>query len=174
MSDHDHHDVLLHIHRGMDVFSAYQDRFIGSVVGILDSSTSRPGPSQEDGANPTGSEQPPPNVSLVHEEGAQVGSSEHRAAHRLGEEMGPVPTVAFGNSGPVTQSAENEYAIGRTASGTRCFVVRPGRLNLGPLTRPLYIPTSAVRSISMERIVVDVEEDRIPAEWRQRPTSYDQ
>lgn len=34
------------------------------------------------------------------------------------------------------------------------FSVRPGRINLGPLTPVLYIHPSEIRSISMERIVL--------------------
>jgi len=48
--------------------------------------------------------------------------------------------------------------------------VRPGRINLGPLTRPLYIPADAVQSISMDRIVVAAEPGEIPEAWRRRPT----
>lgn len=62
---------------------------------------------------------------------------------------------------------QNQYigaVIGVT--GDNCVRVRPGRLNLGPLTHPLRVPLSAIRSISMERIVLDRQREQIPAAWR--------
>lgn len=52
------------------------------------------------------------------------------------------------------------------SGGIERFLVRPGRLNLGFLARPLSIPSSAIRTISLERIALDVEPDEIPVAWR--------
>lgn len=162
----------LPIRRGMDVFSAYQDQYIGTVVEVLYAgAASGGGAAGEGGDNPTGSEARPRDVGLVHEEGATVGHGENRGKRVLGEESGPVPTIAIGNTGPVNQSAAHAYATGPDAPlpDVIAFAVRPGRVNLGPLTRPLYVPVNAIRSISMERIALDVQRNQIPASWRQRP-----
>ncbi len=73
----------------------------------------------------------------------------------------------------MTQSAQADYASGETDDLTSVisFTVRPGRINLGILTRPFYVPSTAITSISMERVVVDVRGGNLPAEWRQRPPS---
>jgi hypothetical protein len=155
---------------GMDVYSHYQDEYIGSVVRVLyaeahTTPTRSPGPPVAGGGpNPTGSEAAPTDIGLVHEEGAVVGHAENRGSRVLGEEMGPVPTMSTGNTGPSAQSAAQAYAT-RTARPVQdigWLVVRPGRINLGPLTPPLYVPALAIRSISMERIVLDVQRESIP------------
>lgn len=166
----------LHILPGMDVFGALDNAYIGSVVGVL----TRPagGPAQGtvgsgSGHNPTGSETAPPSGPQVHEEGATVGSAERErtGSRLLGEEMGPVPTMADGNTGPMRQSAARDYATSspNPAPDAYCFAVRPGRINLGVLTPPIYIPTSAVASISMERIILMVRKEEIPAAWKAPP-----
>lgn len=162
----------LHIRVGVDVYSAYGNEYIGSVVRVLDRvSISGGGPRQE-GANPTGSEAGVQGTGLTHEEGHEADHAGYQGRRMLGEEMGPEPTIALGNGGPERQSASQVYAtdVREPLGGTRCFVVRPGRINLGPLTRPLYIPTSAIASMSMERIVIEVAKDRMPQEWRHRPS----
>ena len=164
------------IRPGMDVYSAYQDQYIGSVVRVVPGSAPAAGGPQETGPNSPGSPVPsvagemaPASIGVVHEEGAVVGHTDARGSTMLGEEMGPVPTIPIGNTGPVTQSASHAYATGGgPAPDIRCLVVRPGRLNLGPLTPPLYVPASAIRSISMERIVLDVQRKQIPGEWRRK------
>jgi len=164
---------------GMDVYSAYQDEYIGSVVRLLLGSAGSGRGTQEGERNPTRSPDPsaaggaaPSNIGLVHEEGAVVGHTENKGSRMLGEEMGPVPTAAGGNSGPLRQSAAHAYATTGEPPlpDVRWLVVRPGRLNLGILTSPLYVPGSAIRSISMERIVLDVQRDSMPPAWRRRPT----
>jgi hypothetical protein len=45
--------------------------------------------------------------------------------------------------------------------------LRPGRFN--PFVRKLYIPTTAVLSISMERIILLVQRDHIPQAWYRKP-----
>jgi hypothetical protein len=169
---------------GMDVYSAYQDEYIGSVVRVVPESAPAAEGSPETGSSPTGSSGPsaarvgppvagetePDGIGPVHEEGAVIGHIEAQGSEMLGEEMGPVPTIASGNTGPVTQSARHAYATGgEPAQDIRWLVVRPGRINLGPLTPPLYVPADAIRSISMERIVLNVQRRSIPAEWCRKP-----
>jgi hypothetical protein len=167
----------LRIRVGMDVYSSYQDQYIGSVIGIVQRGVESRGGPQSGGPNPSGSEESPDNVPLVHEEGASVGHTENSGKRMLGEEMGPVPTIGSGNRGPVNQSAGHRYATDErhTPAGddspgdVLCFAVRPGRLNLGPLTRPLYVPSSSVHSVSMERVVLAIQREGIPDGWRRRP-----
>jgi hypothetical protein len=157
----------------MDVYSAYQDQYIGSVVKVWHGDgapAGQPGP----GSSPqeTGSaREETQNPHLVHEEGRTVDPTRHVGRQQLGEEMGPFPTMAVGNTGPRRQSAGDHYAteVRDLQPDVLYFAVRPGRLNLGPLTRPLYVPTSAVHSVSMERIVLDRQRDEIPAAWQRRP-----
>lgn len=154
----------------MDVFSAYQNQYIGSVVAVMQRTDDSVG-AQDSGSNPTRSEPRLNSVSLVHEEGNVAGQAEHRGERRLGEDMGPVPTSGYGNTGPITQSASRAYATHPedVSKAILYLVIRPGRLNLGPLTRPVYIPWSAVGSISMDRVVLGMQREDIPAEWGRRP-----
>lgn len=163
----------LPIRVGMDVYSAYQDQFIGSVVGVLGIDREPESESRVSGGRGSGSEGVAHNVRLIHEEGGAVGHTDNQGSRMLGEDMGPVPTGPTGNSGPVRQSALHAYATARTTArvDAQILVVRPGRLNLGILTRPWYIPASAVRSISMERVVLDIQQEDIPPEWRRPPWS---
>jgi hypothetical protein len=154
----------------MDVYSADQTRYIGSVVAVRRADqphSPRGGSAPESGSADQAAHG---NPALVHEEDASVSPNIHRGKRQLGEEMGPFPTLAVGNTGPTNQSASQAYATEprQAAPDVVSFVVRPGRINLGPLTRPLYIPTSAVRSVSMERVVLDLPGDEIPKEWRRR------
>jgi hypothetical protein len=152
----------------MDVYSADQSRYLGSVIQVWRAESGGRGPATGE-AMATGETALGENPPLDHEEGKSVSPTEHVAERRLGEEMGPFPTIAAGNTGPVEQSASHGYATGREGAGVVLFAVRPGRINLGPLTPALYIPTTAVRSVSMERVVLDVHGDEIPAVWRQKP-----
>jgi hypothetical protein len=99
----------------------------------------------------------------VHEEGRTVDPTRHKPEQRLGEEMGPVPTVALGNTGPVKQSAGERYATTPRDDEREivAFAVRPGRINLGILAPYTWVPVEAIRSISMERIVLSVEGDSL-------------
>ena len=164
----------LDIRPGMDVYSAYQDQYIGVVTRVF----RRPhqdGSPAEHGATPrqTGSspEAYEDNPHIVHEQGSTVSPTRHTGEKRLGEEMGPVPTMAAGNTGPILQSGEHAYATEpeNPDADVAYFAVRPGRINLGIFTRPFYVPTEAVESVSMERVVLDVERDTFPLEWRRRP-----
>lgn len=159
----------------MDVYSAYQDQYIGTVTRVFGLESDERSP-DERGSTPgqTGSS---PEVRhglphLPHEGGAAVYPVQHRPQKRLGEEMGPVPTIEAGNTGPVRQSDEQAYAtepVHGPLADVAYFAVRPGRINLGIFTRPLYVPTGAVESISMERIVLNVQRENLPLEWRTRP-----
>jgi hypothetical protein len=155
------------VRRGMDVYNADQSRYIGTVIGVT------AGGRETAGAGPreTGSseEAREGNPALVHEEQATVSPTDVKLKQQLGEEMGPVPTMRFGNTGPVNQSAGRHYATGTEGdlSEIVSLTVRPGRINLGFLTGPLWIPASAIRSISMERVVLSVRGDEIPREWRE-------
>ncbi len=141
------HTRRLAIRRGMDVFDAYQEVYLGSVIDLIT------GTSNDDSARDS------------NESHDEPGSNGHRTS---GEELGPFPTIALGNEGPLSQSVTHVYGTRRHAghADVRGFVVRPGRNN--PFARPLYIPVHAVHSISMDRIIVDVRGSDIPPEWRNR------
>lgn len=149
-------DIRLFIRPGMDVYSARQDRYIGAVIRVIHGTAAGSGGGQ---AKAPARGAAPGNASLVHEEGNVAGHGEARGRRMLGEEMGPVPTLGLGNTGPTRQSAGGEYATGVRDGGPDVshFLVRPGRMNLGPLTRAITIPATAVLSVSLERIVVDWE-----------------
>jgi hypothetical protein len=140
----------------MDAYNARQDRYLGTVVGVTHAPSSEPPPGkpEKSGSAGIGSD-----VALIHEEGHRAGHAGHRATRMLGEEMGPVPTMALGNTGPLRQSAAEVYGtrIQDLAPDVSHFLLRPGRLNLGPLTSPIEVPVSDILSISMDRIVLDWE-----------------
>lgn len=165
------HARQLRIRAGMDVCGAYQEQYIGTVVGVVTGDAGRSSPrSRGATAAQTGSATSAAHGSprLVHEEG-HAASPEVQVGRRiLGEELGPVPTIALGNGGPSRQSAGQNYATGGLdePAEVRGIVVRPGRFN--PLARPLYVPVRAVRSISMERVVLGVRKSELPPEWRHR------
>jgi hypothetical protein len=154
----------------MDVYTTDQKQYIGTVTRVLWRQAEQ---SRGAGAEETGSSESAVqgNPKLVHEEQNEVSPTEHIAARKLGEEMGPVPTIALGNSGPEEQSAAQHYATEPRGPDREAayLVVRPGRINLGILTPPLWVPVAAVRSISLERIVLDVERDSVPISWRVPP-----
>lgn len=167
----------LPIRPGMDVYSAYQDQYIGTVSHVWlredrsGSAAQRGASSEQTGTSPDATENPP----LRHEQERTVSPTQHIGRKLLGEEMGPVPTIAAGNTGPVKQSAEHAYATDPTGrlAGVAYFAVRPARpggenlLNL--LARPLYVPVAAIHSISMDRVVLGVQREQIPSAWRIRP-----
>lgn len=145
--------VPLHVRVGVDVYSAYQDQYLGTVIAVWRRSAPTTGAGLRETAATEASRGP--------RSGGAAGSKV------LGESLGPAPSTDVGNTGPRAQSAANLYATrpGPEPADVIAFAVRPGRMN--PFARPLYVPTSAVRSISMERIILDVERDAIPAAWRE-------
>lgn len=145
----------LDIRPGMDVYNEDQTRYLGCVVTVAYVDGVSGGP-QENGSNPTGSVRPAHVAPMVHEQDRITDSLEHAGKHTLGEELGPVASRELGNAGPQSQSAGNIYATHPTAytCAAVSFTVRPGRLNFGRLTPTREYFISAVRSISMERIVV--------------------
>lgn len=153
----------LPIRRGMDVYSAYQDQYIGSVIAIWQGGSTIRAALYENGPRAQAVQEAP---ALSHGEEARVFPAEQVGNSASGEELGPFSTQVVGNSGPLNQSAACAYATVPATDqvGVVRFAVRPGRLN--PFARPLYIPTTAVHSISMERIVLKVQQDQIPDKWR--------
>jgi hypothetical protein len=158
--------VRLRIRVGMDVWDAYQEHYLGSVIRVWRGTL----PITQ-GARRVEKEDAVQSHPLVHEEGHVEQHATSQGKRQNGEAMGPFPTMSVGNRGPAAQSAEADYATGQSDERTNVisFAVRPGGLNLGILTRPFYIPSTAVHSISMERIVLAVHGSDIPAEWRHRP-----
>lgn len=159
---------MLTIRPGMDVFNRDGSRYIGTVVRVSRGSAT-PGAGSGPVETGTSSQAVSGNPGLVHEEGQTVDPTRHVGEHMLGEELGPVPTIALGNHGPENQSAERHYATeARGDLGeVHSFAVRPGRINLGILTPLVWVPADSVRAIAMERIVLTV--DAIPEAWRRRP-----
>ncbi|HZU11316.1 MAG TPA: hypothetical protein VFB58_00610 [Chloroflexota bacterium] len=144
----------LPIRPGMDVYGPDQSEYIGSVVAVeraAGGEIAGAGP-RETGSSPDAAEG---NPALVHEGGAATSPTPQVEPKRLGEEMGPVSTIDMGNTGPVRQSAAYHYAT-TAAHGAQVsrFAVRPGRINLGPLTPAFWVPVEEVRSVSMERVVL--------------------
>ena len=133
------------IRRGMDVYDTGYENYIGSVIETI---TAEMG---TNGARPSGQ-----------------GRDRQLAGHVFGEELGPFPTVRVGNTGPDSQSRVNDYGThGQEALGSVAgIVVRPGRVN--PFARPLYIPLRFIRSIAMDRLILNVEKSGMPREWRSR------
>ncbi len=136
-----HHAPRLTIRRGMDVYDTDQTEYIGSVIEVVA------------GESP---------VSGGDQKSADVSSN----GHVFGEELGPFPTISLGNTGPASQSKARQYGtrnhdLYQSVTGV---VVRTGRRN--PLARPLYIPFDAIRSMSMDRLILDVRKSDMPVDWR--------
>lgn len=151
-------DHSLPIRRGMDVYSAYQNQYLGSVIKVKHGACHRPGAAE------------PHTTQRVEQP-----THDHTARRSLGEDLGPFPTRAVGNTGPAQQAAGQHYATMRRDALPEVvyFVVRisrPGVLN--PFGQKLYIPVSAILSLSMERIVVNMQPDHIPTAWYQRPDRF--
>jgi hypothetical protein len=144
------------IRPGMDVYNSRQDRYLGSVVRVVHDTPSIAGGNK---AERTASRDVGDSASIVHEEGAVTGHVESRGKRTLGEDLGPVPTARFGNTGPDRQSAGNEYATGirDLPPDISHIMVRPGRMNFGPFTPTFTVSSSEILSSSMERIVLDWE-----------------
>ncbi len=143
MSDIDRSVPRVTIRRGMDVYDTDQTEYIGSVIEVVS------GDRQAIGANTA----PPPAASSKN-------------GHVFGEELGPFPTIAVGNTGPDSQSKARSYGTrhGGAVENVTGVVVRPGRRN--PLARPLYIPFDAIRSIAMDRLILDIRKSEMPSDWR--------
>jgi len=166
----------LPIRRGMDVYSAYQNQYIGTVVKVWQASAPVPSPAER-GATPqqtqAGRYAAAPGATIPDEQGEPLWSHTGVGRPFLGEDLGPFPTRAAGNTGPQRQAAAQQYATqpreDRGAGVVRFAVrpLRPGRFN--PFVRKLYIPTTAVLSISMERIILLVQRDHIPQAWYRKP-----
>lgn len=159
------------VREGMDVFGAYQDQYVGTVVRFWSTPAKPPGEGLATDTDAGSAEASDAGTSLTQEEGERQDPTEHAGHRILGEELGPVPTLDAGNTGPVRQSAAAGFA---TAPSSRMedvthLEVIPGRLNLGPFGKKLYIPASAIRAISLERIVLDRQRHQIPNEWWRRP-----
>jgi hypothetical protein len=43
------------------------------------------------------------------------------------------------------------------------------RFSVSDFLRVIYIPIGAVRSVSMERVVIDRQRESIPTSWQRRP-----
>jgi hypothetical protein len=156
---------------GMDVFDSDQSTCIGTVIAVVVAPRTKGDGGPGAGSNRSWSEQAPPEERIQHEENSSTSTLKHAGSKKLGEEIGPVPTIGSGNSGPVRQSADSGYATrpSRPIDAVEWLIVRPGRINLGRLTPPLFVPPSAIESISMERIVLSVSKGRIPLAWRRKP-----
>ncbi|MGH2442986.1 MAG: hypothetical protein ACRDFX_07475 [Chloroflexota bacterium] len=171
MSDSGARETFPPIRRGMDVYNANQDRYLGTVISVTGPRFGEVPSPPERRFGQMESEPAPENISLLHEQGGRTGHAGYRGNPILGEQAGPVPTAATGNSGPQRQSASRGYATGRPESSREIHYigVRTGRVNLGPFTPLLYIPGSAIVSTSMERIVVDLQNEQVPPAWRRKP-----
>jgi sporulation protein YlmC with PRC-barrel domain len=146
MSERDQRQApRLTIRRGMDVYDTDQSSYIGSVIDVVRAAGH-----------------------AVRARDAGPKPEKTNDGHVLGEELGPFPTIAAGNSGPVNQSAAHGYATGNhdTNAEVTAIVVRPGHRN--PLARPLHIPFEAVRSIAMDRLILDVKKSDMPRAWSSR------
>lgn len=162
----------LHIRRGMDVYTSRQNHYLGQVARVWYGGTFAVAEEERGaGERQTGSatESATHNPEVRQEQGSAQSPTRIIGRRMQGEEQGPYPTMDVGNTGPVKQSAEHQYATAPRDphDGVIYFAVRPGRYN--PFSRLFYIPTAAVHSMSMERIVVAVDGDELPATWRQRP-----
>jgi hypothetical protein len=160
----------LPIRLGMDVHSAYQDQYLGSIVEVLYG----PPSTQRSGTNgrPTGdasyalTSQP----ELIIEEKTTVSPTSTVTTHVDGESLGPSPTASAGNSGPRIQSAANGYAT-RARVPPREVVAFAVRASLLDFLHPFYVPIGAVRSLSMEHVVLDRQRENIPSSWQRHPVN---
>ncbi len=143
MSDINRSVPRVTIRRGMDVYDTDQTEYIGSVIEVVS------GGRQTIGANV-----------------ARLPASSPKNGHVFGEQLGPFPTISVGNTGPDNQSKARSYGTrhGGAVENVTGIVVRTGRRN--PLARPLYIPFDAIRSIAMDRLILDVRKSEMPSYWR--------
>ena len=118
------------IRPSMDVYTL-DNVYLGSVVRVL------PGPPA---LGPAGA-----SASRAAADGASAMS---------GELLGPAPTLALGNRGPVAQGAEAAYGAARDGAEA---IGRGGAIVVGRwwgLVGRRTIPLDAVLSVSMERVVL--------------------
>lgn len=155
------------IRPGMDVFTAFQNQYLGLVTQVWHQGRNDPDAGPASARRAHQAEVHTPEQPL--EQGRGVSATETLFNHQSGEEMGPFPTEAAGNTGPIVQSAQQHYATGGHFPSVSYFAVRPGRLNLGPFTPLIYVPVSAIRSISLERIILDVPQGKVPDRWNFPP-----
>lgn len=147
------------IRRGMDVFSAYQNQYLGTVVRVWHGAVDELGTNER-------------NATAQMEQDAEKPAHGLNTRRLLGEDLGPFPTRIVGNTGPENQAAGQRYATAphTVQPGVVYFAVRPSRPGVfNPFARRLYIPSSAILSFSMERIIVEMQPDRMPAAWHQPP-----
>ena len=79
-----------------------------------------------------------------------------------GEMLGPMPTQPLGNAGPETQSARAEYATRRDGAER----LGHGTLTVGKwwgLAARRTLPLDAVQTVSLERVVLKLKRDELPA-----------
>ena len=79
-----------------------------------------------------------------------------------GESLGPMPTRPVGNTGPETQSARAQYA----AQPDGAERLGRGALKIGKwwgLAARRTIPLDAVQTVSLERVVLKLTRDELPA-----------
>jgi len=165
----------LRIRRGMDVYSAYQNQYLGTVIEVQVAADGVPS-AVERGSTPQQTQSHDaaahPGSTAHVEQDTKVATHDVPAKRILGEDLGPFPTGSAGNTGPHRQAAGQYYATTPRdqAPGIVTFVVGPaGIARLNPFARKLYVPTSAVQNISMERIILDVQREQIPAAWYIEP-----
>ena len=86
----------------------------------------------------------------------------HEASAISGELLGPMPTQPIGNVGPQTQSARAVYATRRDGAAR----LGHGALKVGKwwgLAARRTIPLDAVQTVSLERVVLKLKRDELPA-----------
>ncbi len=79
-----------------------------------------------------------------------------------GESLGPMPTQPVGNVGPETQSARAVYATQPDGAAR----LGRGALQIGKwwgLAARRTIPLDAVQTVSLERVVLKLKRDELPA-----------
>ena len=93
---------------------------------------------------------------------ASASAPGHESSAISGESLGPMPTQPVGNVGPETQSARAVYAT-RPDGAER---LGHGALKVGKwwgLAARRTIPLDAVQTVSLERVVLKLKRDELPA-----------
>jgi hypothetical protein len=94
--------------------------------------------------------------------GVQVPDDARQSSTISGEMLGPVPTEKIGNKGPVSQSAQEAYAVKpHTARSIGNGTLTVGRW--GGLLGRRTIPMHAVQTVSLERVVLRLSRDDVGA-----------
>ena len=93
----------------------------------------------------------------------EAASAPGREASAIsGESLGPMPTQPVGNAGPETQSARARYATQPDGAER----LGRGALTVGKwwgLAARRTIPLDAVQTVSLERVVLRLKRDELPA-----------